>query len=140
MYVYVCIIYLQLPSYSYIQYVLEILCIYFIGGDFDETIKRNSALFILKLKEHYKITQSALSFIIEGFNTMFFQIIEHLRKDVYQNLEENEEYTSRMDFRIKSPFQGLETSYLQERYFEDKLNLLVSSLNCYVRIYVCTYA
>ena len=96
--------------------------------DFDEKIKRNSALFLLKLKEYYKISQSSVSFIIEGFNTVFFHIMEYLKN---QNLEETEDYKSRIEFlfdKVKSPFEGLETAYLQERYFEDKLNLLVSYL------------
>ena len=62
--------------------------------DFDEKIKRNSALFLLKLKEYYKISQSSVSFIIEGFNTVFFHIMEYLKKDLYQNLEETEDYTN----------------------------------------------
>lgn len=73
-------------------------------------LKRSSALFLLRTKEINRVTQVALNEIIEGVTELF------------------QTYAS-PDACICSsatPFAGLETQYLQQKYYQEEFNLVVS--------------
>ena len=71
-------------------------------------LQRSAALFLLKVKEVGKISQVALNTVIEGVTEL---IQAHCDNDI-------------------KPFYGLETEYLQHKYFKEKLNLLVCVVFC----------
>ena len=70
-------------------------------------LKRSAALFLLKTKEISGVTQRALNDVIGGVTQLL---------DAHCG-----------DFSIR-PFEGLESEYLQQKYFEEELHLLVCSL------------
>lgn len=67
-------------------------------------LQKSAALFLLKIKEVGRISQAALNTVIEGV-TELIQAHEHNSK--------------------LQPFRGLETEFLQRKYFENELDLLV---------------
>ncbi len=71
------------------------------------TLKRSAALFLLKTKEIGRVSQVALNTIIEGVTELF-------------QAHSNEE--------IVTPFVGLESEYLQRKFFKEEFNMLV----CYL--------
>ena len=93
---------------------------------------RSSALYILKLKEQRRVTQVAIDDIVEGTRGLFFQVLERTKAGVRAILAEagvdsdsillDDVYKSVLD-----PFSGIHTCYLQEKYFHEKLNLIVSA-------------
>ena len=101
-------------------------------GKDTEKLQRSSALFLLKLKEERRITQVAIDDIVNGSRTLFSQALQQLRPRINAALAEsdcNPEDISGLDDAfadIADPFKGLETCALQEKYFRDKLELLVS--------------
>ena len=88
-----------------------------------EAQQRSSALFLLKLKEFRRLPQSAIDDVIHGWNGLFHHTVDLLNARVRERLAINvssigleEVFT---DF--PSPFEGLETQYLQ---FREKLGLV----------------
>ena len=99
-----------------------------IGSDV-EHIRQSSALFLLKLKEKRRITQVD---IVGGCQGLFSQTIDRVQASVKAKLAELGVDLSQMDGldeafqHVIDPFEGIETCHLQERYFRDKLGLIVS--------------
>ncbi len=74
------------------------------------SLKRSTALFLLKTKEINRVTQTALNHIIEGVTDLF------------------QAYSSTENSSV-NPFAGLETQYLQEKFYTEEFNLVVSTIN-----------
>ena len=97
-----------------------------------ETICRSSALFLLKLKEHRRITQVAINDIVEGTKGMFLQCMERVQAGVRATLANSDVDPSSIKgldsiFKtVPDPFNGIETCHLQEEYFYNELHLVVS--------------
>ena len=70
-------------------------------------LKRSAALFLLKTKEINGVTQRALNDVISGVTELF---------DAHCS-----------DASVR-PFEGLESEHLQQKYFQEELNLLVCLL------------
>jgi len=95
------------------------------------------ALWILKLKESRKVTQSTTEEILADASELFSDMFTRLKKDVYQILAAaGPDIESDCVERIKelfsdtSPylnlFSSLGTQYLQMQYFKKHLNFVVS--------------
>lgn len=78
------------------------------------TRRRSSALFLLKLKEHRRISQTAVDDVVEGCQTLFQQTIQTVQAGVRARLAEsgidpdvvaglNETFSE-----LVNPFDGLE--------------------------------
>ena len=94
-----------------------------------ETQRRSSALFLLKLKEKRRLTQTTIDDIVESSRVLFAQSIEHIQSGLEQKLAEEGVEVQGLETVFKSmidPFDGLTTRYQQERYFVEKLGLIVS--------------
>ena len=104
---------------------------YLIGSDVEE-VRRSSALFLLKLKEQRRISQVAVDDIVNGCKSLFCHTIVRVKAGVRAKLAESGVDPSTIDgldsaFEdVSNPFEGLKTSYLQEKYFRDTLGLVVS--------------
>ena len=104
---------------------------YLIGSDVEE-VRRSSALFLLKLKEQRRISQVAVDEIVYGCKSLFCRTIVRVQAGVRAKLAESGVDPSTIDgldsaFEdVSNPFESLETSYLQEKYFRDTLGLVVS--------------
>ena len=100
-----------------------------IGVD-EEKIQRSSALFLLKLKEHRRISQVGIDDIVQGATGLFYQVSDCLQAGIRAKLAEAD-----IDFEaihglddvfndLPNPFCGIETSYLQENYYRQSLGLV----------------
>ena len=69
------------------------------------SLKQSAVLFLLKTKEVHRVTQTALNGIIEGVTELF---------------------QSHAGSSTVKPFAGLESRYLQEKFYEEVFHLVVS--------------
>lgn len=98
-----------------------------------EQVRRSSALFLLKLKEQRRISQVAIDDIVVGSRGLVSQCIQHVQAGVRAKLAEaglDPESINGLDDVFKNcidPFDNIETSYLQEKYYLEQLGLVVSS-------------
>ena len=101
-----------------------------IGAD-AENIRRSSAMFLLKLKEHFRISQIAIDFIVERCRDLLSQTIVRAEAAVKARLAEvGIDLESVGDLHdifqsVLDPFDGIDTCYLQEKYYREKFNLIV---------------
>ena len=95
--------------------------------------KKNSALFILKSKVMYKISQVHLEHHIGDVNELLERKVYNLRKMLLQVLEEyciqisNDVNDSLMEViteTLSNPFSGLETNYLQLKFFQENFGVI----------------
>lgn len=96
--------------------------------------KKASALFLLKAKEVNKISQSSLNAIIQDFTTLLDQRVDSLKVEVSRVLRQRETEESICaeilslfgDSRLQNPFDGLDTEFLQQKFYTETLGLVVS--------------
>ena len=93
---------------------------------------RKYALFLLKAKEIHKISQTALDELTSEFTELCKDEVRKLQIKVIWNLRDKGVDTSDISTlfsqsRLNSLFCGLHSSYLQDKYYEQILHLVVSS-------------
>lgn len=99
-----------------------------------QTRCHSSALFLLKLKEHRRLTQAAIDDIVEGCTSLFQQTVETVKAGVRSHLAEHgvdSDIVSGLNdvfSKLVDPFTSIETKYKQEKYYKENLGLVVS---CY---------
>lgn len=92
---------------------------------------RSSALYLLKLKEHRRITQTAIDDVVEGSQCIFQQTIQTVHAGVRACLANNgidpDDIHGLNDvfLELSDPFLGLENNYKQEKYYKENLGLVV---------------
>lgn len=97
--------------------------------------KRSSALFLLKLKEFRKVSQAAIDDIVNECDDVYSYTVQHIYAGVRAKLAaagingSSVEGFDEVFSNIRSPFEGLETQYLQEKYYCDSLGLVVITLH-----------
>ena len=95
---------------------------------------RNSALFLLKAHEVYKVSQLAINEMTAEFHTMSSSELDLLKMKVFSTLRaagiDPGGVVGLSDVfgksRLADPFGGLLTEYQQEQFFKKNLNLVVS--------------
>ena len=116
-----------LPHSDEVQADLDLL----LGSD-KVAQQRSSALFLLKLKEFRRLSQVAIDDIIQEWNGLFSHTLQRLHADVQRTLAENGIDVSSVAglpevFQdAPSPFAGLETRHMQEKFYRETLGLVVS--------------
>ena len=112
------------------------------GNDKDAQ-QRASALFLLKLKEHRRISQVALDDIVEEWGDLFSHTVKRLSARVHEKLSstgidvEDIDGLDQVFEDIPHPFEGLKTRFLQEKYFRESLGLVVGIHVHYSRQIMC---
>lgn len=93
-----------------------------------ESQRRSSALFLLKLKEKRRLTQTAIDDVVEGARLLFSQTAQRIRAGINEELAKNavEIDISSIFTNLVDPFHGLETQFLQEKYFTERFGVIVS--------------
>ena len=74
------------------------------------SLKRSAALFLLKTLEVGRVSQVTLQTVIEGVTDLFQA---HLGEEFVE------------------PFAGLESAYLQQKYFKEEFNMVVCARSCF---------
>lgn len=88
----------------------------------------------MKLKEHRRISQVAIDDIVQEWDALFYHSVQRLNARIREELTvagvDVEKITGLQEVfnDIPSPFQGLETRYLQEKYYHENLGLVVRIL------------
>ena len=92
--------------------------------------KHESALFIMRLREVNRLSQSSINDVISGCRTLFNHTLTRLHAGIRQQLAEtgnDVDITSIFD-EIEDPFTGLDTAFLQDKYIDKEFNVLVSTV------------
>ena len=99
------------------------------------SLKRNAALFLLKTKEKGRVSQATLDELVFDL-TSFVQVrLDEVHQEVKSVISQSDVPVSDVatavierSFNkkgISRPFAGLESSYLQRKYFKEELKMLV---------------
>ena len=93
--------------------------------------KRSAGLFLLKLKECRRLYHVAIDDIVQEWNGLFLHTVQQLNARVCERLAssgvdaDSVEGLQDLFQDLPSPFEGLETRHLQEKYFRESLGLVV---------------
>ena len=98
-----------------------------------------AALFLLKMKEVYKLSQSSVDCLTTDMSEMLQKHDHSLKlkvKDLLsssgikvENYPQIVQFLSHQDEELADPFKGLQSKFLQEKYFHENLALIVSANN-----------
>ena len=103
-------------------------------SDLDINIQQKaSALFLLKMKEVFGLSQVALDGIVEESQKVFEHTVEKIRGDVldkitHAGVDVNITGLEEVFRTARNPFTGLTTKYLQEQFYKKNFNLVVRIL------------
>lgn len=97
----------------------------------EAAIRRQSALFLLKMKEKRFLSQAAIDDIVEDSCALFTRTFEMVKAGVREKLAEAGVDSSSVNLDdvfggVTDPFAGLRSKHFQEKYFEEHLGLIVS--------------
>ena len=96
-----------------------------------ERLYRSAALFLLSAKERYQLTQTALDFITQHVQQMVSFVVDDIKEAVKKNLANHgmeidwSELDAKFEY-LRNPFVQLPTEYLQNKYYREQFNLVVS--------------
>ena len=94
-------------------------------------VRRQAALFLLKMKEKKFLTQSAIDELIQETSSIFDCTFSMFRARIREKIAAagvdptSLQLDSVFD-ELTDPFDGLKTKHFQEKYFRDSLQLIVS--------------
>ena len=98
-------------------------------------MQKKAALYLLTLKERYKITQTAVDFVVSQTKHIVDNIVTDLHSAAEKEIKKlsclNDEDASgilSVFTDVRDPFLGLETHYLQCKFYEEHFGFLVSIL------------
>ena len=98
-----------------------------------QVVERAAALWILKARECYRIPLSSMNAIIQDLESMYGYILTGLQEAVGSCLQQSDVDSATID-EVKAIFSarerlfiGLDTQYLQMRYFQHRFQLVVSN-------------
>ena len=101
--------------------------------DTDSPMKRSAALFLMKAKTEGRLTQSALRDVTNGASSLSQQVCERMKRKISHIIdgdreiepEKKREICAHIDSIEMGLFEGLETEFLQEKYYKDKFGYMV---------------
>lgn len=96
-------------------------------------MQKTAALYLLTLKERYKITQTAVDFVVSQTKHIVDNVVTNLCSAAEKEIKKlsclNDEDASgilSVFTDVRDPFLGLETHYLQCKFYEEYFGFLVS--------------
>lgn len=94
-----------------------------------DEIKASMALFILKTADKHSIPLSTMEIIIADTSSLIANAVSKVEDELLKNgVDAQLANNICSQEAIKNPFSGLETVYLQTKYFRDKMGMIVSML------------
>ena len=103
--------------------------------------KRSDAMYILKLKEKYKLAQTTVDYILGDTEEIAGRLVTRLQQRLVTTL--SEAGVNAMEIpgfleafegpEVLRPFNGLNTEYLQDKYFRENMGLVVSAYHTVAR-------
>ena len=83
-------------------------------------------LFLLKLKEHRRVTQITIDDIVEGNSALLSSTVQHIEAGVKAECGLDPDIVTDIFKDLPNPFNGIETRYLQEKFYHEHFGLIVS--------------
>ena len=127
----------QGPTYQFENYdppeELQYDVWHLLGVDKDQQ-QKEAATFLLKLKEVCNVSEHTVSEVIAGYQGLLKNTLAVAKasvKDTLGNAGVCVADIAGLDeafANVQDVFQGLETTYLQEKYFRDRFNMVVRSI------------
>ena len=99
---------------------------------YDEELQKcSAALLLLKLKERWRVSQVAVDDIVEHTKAQFDRTVSIVLAEIRSHLAERGVDPSELDLdsalsKLNHPFSELDTKHKQDKYFRDRLGLIVS--------------
>jgi len=82
-------------------------------------------------EEKYKLTQTAVDFVASQTKDTIQNIIENLHHLVKDSIPSGHQSNLNFIFEnVRNPYTGLETQYLQSKYIENNLGVVVGKHSC----------
>ena len=93
-------------------------------------LQRSAALFLLTMKERYKLTQTAVDFAVNQVKNMVTYALQDMQATVQQGITSGVETTDAIDMigRSIDPFEDLHTEYKQTKFYKENFNLVVRNV------------
>lgn len=91
--------------------------------------KRAAALFVLKSKHVYKVSQTSLDGLMNDFTSMITSTVHYLEKELTDHVDPQLKLKIKEIFHSKEvldPFCGLTSQYKQKAYFKENFHSVVS--------------
>ena len=100
-------------------------------GHDEKLQQRSAALLLLKLKEQRRVSQVAINDIVAHSKAQFDRTVSILVAEVRSHLAERGVNPSELDLdsaisKLNHPFSEMDTKHKQDKYFREKLGLIVS--------------
>lgn len=95
----------------------ELACTNICHFSYHDKLQRSAALFLLTLKEKYKLTQTALNFAVGQVQCMVNFALEDLKESMQLSDDE-----SVLNF---DPFEDLKSEHMQTKFFKENFGLVV---------------
>lgn len=108
------------------------------SGDFEECMKKMAATWILKIQEKFKLPQLVVELILQDVTDFFDDLLDSLFSEVKLVLSSagiddsvivNVSKLFGSNSAYGKPFAGLETQYLQLKYYKKEFGFVVCSTN-----------
>lgn len=102
------------------------------GVQSEHLSRKSAGLFLLTLKERYQLTQTAMNFAVGQVKEMVAFLSEDLRSAVEATVQQHCAAAGVVPpdlgscFEDVDPFCGLETEYMQTKFYREKFGLVVS--------------
>ena len=115
------------------------------GGQCEERSRRSAGLFLLTLKERYQLTQTALNFAVGQVKQMVMFLSEDLCSAVEATVQQHcasigvDAPDLGSCFEEVDPFHGLETEYMQTKFYKENFGLVVSYFIITLSLDICMF-
>ena len=102
------------------------------GTDVD-ALRKQSALYLLKMKEKRLLSQAAIDDIVENTSAIFDKTLKMAKAAFREKLADTgvDIDVDETLFGLIDPFDGLKTKHYQEKYYLENLGLIVSSVHSF---------
>ena len=94
-------------------------------------VRKNSALFLLQLREAKGLSQVAVDAVVEGCHSLVDECLQNVQMDIKGKIKDNEQVRIIEDSfeHCPRPFDGLGNKYQQEKFYVQEFNMIVSIMN-----------
>lgn len=88
--------------------------------------EHTAALFILTLKEKYKLSQKAVDYAVGSVNTIVGRVCDSIQESVLEKESDCNAVDMLSCFDYTDPFSCLQTEYQQSKFYREEFGLIVS--------------
>ena len=89
------------------------------------SIQRTSAMFLLSCQERFKLPQTAINFVIGSVNSIINSVCDLAQACTVQGTTDPDTDVSTILEQSRDPFIGLQTEYMQNKYYCEHFGLVV---------------